>query len=328
MDKKLAIISGVTGQDGAYLSQFLLEKNYQVIGLIFSPKYCEMFNLEYLKIKDKIIFEECNLLDSSQVSGIIAKYLPSEIYHLAAQSSVGLSFDNPLSTFIFNSTSSLNFLEAVRTVSPKSKLLNPSSGEIYGKPKKLPITEEAEFEPINPYAISKLTSHMLADCFKNSYKLFVCNAILFNHESYLRPKNFFIKKIIQQSIEIKYGDRESIRVGNIEVKRDFGFAPAYVEAMWLMLQNDQPENFIISSGKSVSLKEIVDYVFGKLKIDKRHLIVDKTLYRPNDVLEFYGDSSKIKKSLGWNYNKSFFEVLDLLIKEEIYNMEGKCEKEL
>ncbi|MFA5074953.1 MAG: GDP-mannose 4,6-dehydratase [Candidatus Babeliales bacterium] len=311
---KIALITGITGQDGAYLSQFLLNKNYKIIGLVRDND--DYSKLEYLKIKNKIIFENCDLLNLTQVINIIKKYKPDEIYNFAAQSSVDLSLREPEITLKFNINSVINVLESIRLFSFKTRFFQASSCEMFGVADKLPVTENTQFRPLNAYSISKVSAHLITLNYRVIYKIFACSGILFNHESYLRGENFFVKKVIKQALEIKNNKREKLIVGNLNIKRDLGYAPDYVQAMYLMLQNDRPEDFIISSGKSISLQDIVFYVFAKLNINKNKIYVDKDLYRICDIEHTLGDNSEIKKDLGWIYNKDFYEILDLLIEEE------------
>ncbi|MBU4269596.1 GDP-mannose 4,6-dehydratase [Candidatus Dependentiae bacterium] len=318
MKQKVALITGITGQDGAYLSKLLLEKNYKVFGIVRNQD--SYFNLEYLKIKNKINFLEINLGNLNEVLASINNINPDEIYNFAAQSSVGLSIDQPYDTINFNIISTLNLLESIRLSKETIKLFQPSSSEMYGNPENLPINEKSKFShKNNPYAISKSSAHEICVLYRDLYKLFICCGIMFNHESYLRGQNFFVKKVIREAIEIKKGKRDFLFVGNLETKRDFGFAPEYVKAMWLMLQQNIPDDYVIASGKSISLKDIVFYVFDYLKIDKSKIKIDKNLIRPVEVADCYGDSSKAKTVLGWQYNLSFYNVLDILIKEELEN---------
>lgn len=319
---KTAIITGITGQDGAYLSRLLLEKGYQVIGLTRSYNSANTQKLAYLGIKNDIILKECDLLDISSIINIISKHEPAEIYNLAAQSSVKTSFDQPIRTIHFNSLSVLNLLESIRTVAKDIKFYQASSSEMFGKVENLPVTEKTVIHPLSPYAISKACAHWSTINYREAYGLFACCGILFNHESYLRSDNFFIKKVIRESLNIKNGKQDVLQVGNIDIKRDFGYSPAYVEAIHLILQQDTPNDFIISSGTSTSLREIIYYIFDKLGISRDKLVIDEKLFRPADIEDIYGDNSKAREILGWNYNLSMNNLLDLLIEEEeraIYN---------
>jgi GDPmannose 4,6-dehydratase len=313
---KKALITGIIGQDGAYLSKLLIGKNYKVYGIILKPHFCSTANLKYLGIEDKVELIDCNVLDYKAMSGLFEKIRPDEIYNLVAQSSVGDSFKDPYTTLNFNIVSTMNILDALKKICPSSKLYHASSSEMFGRVTQLPVKENLEFYPLSPYAVSKASSHWMAVNYRESYKLFVSCGILFNHESYLRPDNFFVKKVICESLNIAAGRQDCLFVGNIEAKRDFGYAPKYVEAMWLMLQAKVPGDFLVCSGESVKLSDIIYYVFKKLDIDRSKLVIDQKLYRPNDIDNMYGDNSKAKKLLGWEYNMSFFDVLDLLIEEQ------------
>ncbi len=314
---KIALITGITGQDGSYLAKLLLKKHYKVIGTVRSTRCTNRANFEYLGIDDDIIIEELDLLDMTNIIRLIQKYKPNEIYNLAAQSSVGLSFEQPIGTFSFNTMSVNNLLEAIRLFSRKTKLYQASSSEMYGRVSSMPITLDTPMQPISPYGISKMASYFMIKTYRESYGLFVSNGVLFNHESYLRSNNFFIKKVIKDSIAIKNKKLQYLKIGNLNVKRDFGYAPSYVEAMWEMMQLNKSDDFMICSGKSILLKDIIFYIFDKLSLDKNLIIVDKSFFRPNEIEEIYGDNSKAKEILNWNYSYSFFDVLDILIEEEM-----------
>lgn len=316
---KTALITGISGQDGAYLSKLLLDHGYTIIGLVRSHSDTDLKGLRYLGVADKIRIEESDLSDFSQVIKVVEQYQPDEIYNLAAQSSVSLSFKQPIGTFSFNTLSVFNLLEAVKMVNGKIKFYQASSSEMFGSINHLPITEDAEFHPKSPYAISKAAAHWICVNYKESYGMYVCCGILFNHESYLRNKNFFVKKILQDAIEIKYGKRDILEVGNLDIKRDFGYAPKFVEAMYLMMQKENPENYLICSGRSVSLRHIVDIVFDNLKIDKNKIKVSEELYRPAEIEDIYGSPEKAKRELNWQYNMSVEDIIDVLLKEEIDN---------
>ncbi|HEY9047942.1 MAG TPA: GDP-mannose 4,6-dehydratase [Ohtaekwangia sp.] len=317
---KTAFITGISGQDGGYLAQLLLSKGYKVIGITRNNHPTNLYNLSYLGIQEEILFEEGDLCDLPFVIRILEKHNPQEIYNLAAQSSVGLSFAQPTATIHYNISSVLNLLEAIRIVDSSIKLYQASSSEMFGKVSNLPVTLTTPMHPLSPYAISKATNYWTVINFRESYNMFVCNGILFNHESYLRSNTFFVKKVLQDSFKIKNGKLDHLRVGNIDVKRDFGFAPKYVEAMWLMLQQNDPRDFIICSGRSISLRHIIEYIFDKLSLDKNKVVIDPQLYRPTDILDIYGDNTAAQELLGWSYTLKFEEVLDQLIQEEEQNL--------
>ena len=316
---KTAIITGITGQDGAYLSKYLLELNYKVIGITRSYSAANIQNLNYLRIKEDIELVECDMYDLSSILSLLKKYQPNHFYNLAAQSSVGISFEQPISTLKYNTESVLNILEAIRLSDKNIRFYQACSSEMYGSVKKLPVTLESSLNPVSPYAISKATAYWLVDMYRNAYGLFAVNGVLFNHESVLRTKNFFVKKVILESIQVAHGLRKNLIVGNIDVKRDFGYSPEYIKAMYLTLMSSKPSNYIVCSGKSISLREIIMYVFEKLNILKEKLIVDNNLFRPAEIENLYGDNTLTKKELGWNYDLNFFQVLDILIAEELNN---------
>lgn len=316
---KTALITGITGQDGAYLSELLLKQGYAIIGITRSHSNSNLSKLKYLGIESKVQLEECDLMDIPSIIKIIKRHKPVEIYNLAAQSSVGLSFEQPIGTISFNSISVLNLLESIRIVDKSIRFYQASSSEMYGKVTQLPITEESPMHPLSPYAISKATAFWTVVNYRESYGLFACNGVLFNHESFLRTSNFFVKKVIKSSIDIKQGKLDVLKVGNVDLSRDFGYAPEYVKTMWLMLQHSTPDDYLICSGNSISLREIIYYVFKRLDISLNKLMVDEDLFRPTDISDIYGDNSKAKSKLGWNYSLRFFEVLDKIIEEEIAN---------
>lgn len=314
---KTALITGVSSQDGAYLSKLLLEKKYNVVGLVRNSQNQALSNLDYLGIKNDIQYEVGDLQDGISLSRILKNVKPDEIYNLAAQSSVSLSFEQPLSTMQYNCMSVLNLLELIKISNTKTKFLQPVSSDMYGGSNILPLNENSNIIPTSPYAISKALAYWAVKNYREVYSMFCSNAILFNHESYLRSGNFFIKKVIHSAILIRNNQMSILKLGNIDVKRDFGYAPEYARAMWLILQSDVPDDYCICSGVSISLREIVEYVFDKLNISREKIVIDPKLYRPVDVTNIYGDNSKIKNNLNWNYDLSFFDVLDILIAEEM-----------
>jgi GDPmannose 4,6-dehydratase len=313
---KIALITGITGQDGAYLSDLLLNKGYKVVGLLRSTNSINTKKLDYLSITSKITFELCNLLDITNIINILNKYHPHEIYNLAAQSSVGASFNQPIETLNFNIISVANLLESIKIINRNIKFYQASSSEMYGHINILPLLENSIFHPVSPYGISKASAHWITVNYRESFDLFTTSGILFNHESILRGNNFIIKKIIKSALEINQGKRDILEVGNIDIKRDFGYAPKYVEAMYLMMQHDKPDDYIIASGKSVSIREIIHYVFDQVGVSKDKIVINKDFFRPNEIENIYGDASKAKSQLGWNYEMTFFDVLDILIEEE------------
>jgi GDPmannose 4,6-dehydratase len=319
MSKKKAIISGISGQDGAYLADLLLNHNYEVIGLTRKMNQASVSGLEYLGIQKKVTLLECDLLDIHKIKTILTQYQPTEFYNLAAQSSVYLSFKHPIDTFQFNTLSVFNLLESIKEINPEIRFYQASSSEMYGRVNQLPITENSVLHPLSPYAISKAAAHFTCIHYRESYNMHISCGVLFNHESYLRQDTFFVKKVIKESIKISRGEQEFLQVGNIDVNRDFGYAPKYVEAMFLMLQQEKSSDYLICSGQSISLREIVNYVFKKLAIPASALKISKELYRPADIEDMYGSNAKAKSNLKWNYNLTIFDTLDLLVEEELKN---------
>ncbi len=322
-NEKIAFITGITGQDGAYLAKLLLEQEYKVIGLVRNVENIHTKGLDYLNITSQVIFEICDLLDISNIINIINKYQPIEIYNLASQSSVGESFKNPIGTLNFNIISVVNLLESIKITDKRIKFYQASSSEMFGSANNLPFVEQSIFHPVSPYGISKASAHWITVNYRESFGLFTTSGILFNHESVLRGNHFIIKKIIRTALEIKNGTKEYLEVGNIDIKRDFGYAPKYVEAMYLMMQHEKPDDYIISSGESLSIREIIYYIFEKLEISKDKIVVNEAFLRPNEIADIYGDSSKAKEQLNWDYEMSFFEVLDILMDEELHIKENK-----
>ena len=316
---KTAFITGISGQDGAYLSALLLKKGYKVIGLTRTYTSGKLAGLKYLGVDADVLLEECDLLDFSSILKLLKKYQPQEIYNLSAQSSVGVSFEQPIGTISYNILSVLNILESIRLINPSIRFYQASSSEIYGKAEKLPITLDSPMRPVSPYAISKASAYWITTNYRDSYSLYSVNGVLFNHESFLRSGNFFIKKVIRAAFEISKGTRKDLRVGNLDIKRDFGYAPKYVEAMYLSLQQETAGDYIICSGQSISLREVVFHVFDRFGISHDKVISDPDLFRPNEIDNLYGENSSSVSKLEWSYDLNFLNVLDLLIDEEIKN---------
>ena len=316
---KKALITGITGQDAAYLSKLLISKGYQLIGVCRKEGQSDFSRLTYLGIKDSIQFVECDLLNQGDCMEMIEQYQPDEVYNLAAQSSVSSSFQYPRVTIEFNIISVLNLLEAIRMKSGQSRFYQASSSEMYGIVNQLPITIQSILHPVSPYGISKAAGHWLVSQYRESYHLFAVSGILFNHESFLRQDSFFVKKVITSAIRIRNGQQRDLRVGSIDIKRDFGSAKDYVEAIWLMLQHERPIDYLVCTGASISLRDIIHYVFDQMGIDRKNIISDSNLVRPSEISDIYGDPSPIYRDLQWKASGDFYKVLDELISEEMMN---------
>lgn len=317
---KTAVIIGISGQDGAYLSQLLLEKNYHVIGITRHAATADLQRLSYLNIKNSIQIVQLDAQDNQSICSFLASQQIDEIYNLGAQSSVGQSFEFPIETVQYNIMSVINWLEAIKKTNRNIKFYQASSSEMFGNvsKNKLPLKESNVFHPASPYGVSKAAAHWLTVNYRESHDLFAACGILFNHESCLRGPNYVVKKIINSAIQIEMGlTNGPIKVGNISIKRDWGYAPYYVEAMWRMLQQDTADDYLICSGQVCSLKALIDYVLLALGLDyDQTIVVDPQLYRPVDLEEIYGDNSKAKTALGWKYDLSTHQLIHKLIADE------------
>jgi GDPmannose 4,6-dehydratase len=314
-----ALITGITGQDGSYLSRLLLQQGFRVIGITRSYTAANLKNLQYLGIEKEIEIAEYDLYDIVAIINLIRKYRPAHIYNLAAQSSVNLSFEQPIGTIKYNIESVLNILEAIRLTDPAIRFYQASSSEMYGSVDALPVSLSTHLNPVSPYAVSKASAYMLTNNYRSAYGIFAVNGILFNHESYLRTDNFFVKKVLKQSIRIKNKQIDVLRVGNIDIRRDFGYAPDYVTAMALAMNHSEPGDYLVCSGRSIALRDIILHVFNSLGISHERLVIDRALYRPSEIADLYGENSFTKKTLNWQYDKNFTEVLDILLEEELRN---------
>lgn len=315
----VSVISGISGQDGSLLAALLLKKGYSVIGLLPALRESDLYRLEYLNIADQVQLRQIDLLNPEALEALLEEVTPDEFYNLAAISSVGLSFQIPMLTFEFNTRSVMNILESIRKVSPNTKFYQASSSEMFGNVgrERLPIRESFLFHPVSPYGISKASAHWLTVNYREAYKLRACCGILFNHESALRPPNFVIKKILRSVVRIASGSDEKLTLGNLNVTRDWGYAPDYVEAMWLMLQQDQMDDYLICSGRPMNLQDLVEKFFSHVGLEARdHIVTDPTLMRSLDLQIIYGDNTKAKMQLGWNYDLEPDQLIGRLIEDE------------
>ena len=317
---KRALICGVSGQDGTYLTKLLLDKGYEVFGGSRDATTNSFHNLAKFGLKEKIQLVSINICDFRSTLQTIIKIKPDEIYNLSGQSSVGLSFEQPVETFESISIGTLNLLEAIRFSNLPVKLYNSGSSECFGETGNHPADEETPFKPRSPYAIAKATAHWQVANYREAYNIFACTGILFNHESPLRPYRFVTKKIIATACRIAKGSSEKLHLGNIDIERDWGWAPDYVEAMWLMLQQEKPEDFVIASGVTHSLKYFIQLVFDHLSLDwEKHVDSDASLLRPTDLLKGRANPSKAAALLGWKAKYSLENVVKAMVEDELAN---------
>jgi GDPmannose 4,6-dehydratase len=315
---KTAFITGVTGQDGSYLAELLLSKGYKVVGLKRRTSLLCTDRIDEFYNHPNFTLEYFELDDTSCMYRLLSKYQPDEIYNLAAQSHVRVSFDIPQSTINTIVVGTLNLLEAVRTVCPNARFYQASSSEMFGDNPNYPYNEESRLSPASPYANAKVFAHNLMRNYRISYNMFCCSGILFNHESPRRGETFVTRKITIAAAKIKLGLQDKLYLGNLDAVRDWGFAGDYVEAMWLMLQQEQPDDYVISTGKCYSVREFLNTVFeiAELNITK-HVVIDPRLYRPHEVPYLLGDSSKANKVLNWYPKTNLKELAKLMYKEDI-----------
>ena len=315
---KKALISGISGQDGAYLAKLLLGKGYEVHGTARDAQMSSFSNLQRLGVKDQITFHSMALNDFRSVLQVLVKVQPDEIYNLAGQSSVALSFDQPVETLESISVGTLNLLEAIRFTGRAIKLYNAGSSECFGNTGGHPADEETPFRPRSPYAVAKATAFWEVANYREAYSLFACTGILFNHESSLRPERFVTKKIIKAACRIAAGSPEKLHLGNISIARDWGSAEEYVEAMWLMLQQEQPEDFVIATGETNTLEDFVAEVFQAVGLDwQEHVFSDPSLLRPSEIMFSQGNPQKASEKLGWQAKYKMRDIVKLMVEDEI-----------
>jgi GDPmannose 4,6-dehydratase len=309
---KKALITGVTGQDGSYLADFLLEKGYEVYGMVRRSSMEKFDRIEH--IKDRIRIRQADLLDQYSISKIIEEVQPDEVYNLAAMSFVPTSWDQPVLTAEFTAIGVTRMLEAIRAVNPRIRFYQASSSEMFGKVKEIPQTELTPFHPRSPYGVAKVYGHWITVNYRESYDIFGVSGILFNHESPRRGIEFVTRKVTYNAARIKLGLSKELRLGNLEAKRDWGFALDYVEAMWLMLQQDKPDDFVIASGETHSVRELVEIAFSHLGLDHKDFVtLDKKFIRPAEVDLLRGDYGKAKKILGWEPKVHFAELVKMMV---------------
>lgn len=317
---KTALICGITGQDGAYLAQLLLTKGYRVVGTSRDAQVSSFHTLTRLGIRDNVEVVSMALSDFRSVIQVMARVEPDEIYNLAGQSSVSLSFEQPVETLESISVGTLNLLEGVRFLGAPARLYNAGSSECFGDTGSAAADEDTAFRPRSPYGVAKAAAFWEVSNYREAYGLFACSGILFNHESPLRPARFVTQKIVQTACRIAKGSRERLRLGNLDVQRDWGWAPEYVQAMWAMLQQPQAEDFVIATGKTYPLEEFVSETFATLGLNWRdHVDIDAALLRPTDLRISRANPTRAHAKLGWIAQSAMPDVVRQMVDAAMHN---------
>ena len=313
---KRALITGLTGQDGSYLAELLLEKGYEVFGVVRRSSAEHFDRIEH--IQDRITLVQADLTDQVSMIDAISETHPSEVYNLAAQSFVPTSWKQPLLTSEVTALGATRVLEAIRVVDKSIRFYQASSSEMFGKVQQVPQSEATSFYPRSPYGVAKVYAHWITVNYRESYNIYACSGILFNHESPRRGLEFVTRKITDGVARIKLGLAKELRLGNLDAKRDWGFAKDYVRAMWLMLQQDGPDDYVVSSGRMHTVREACEVAFRHAGLDmKDHVIVDPAFYRPAEVHELLGDASKAQRKLGWKPEVSFEQLMAMMVDADL-----------
>lgn len=319
-----ALICGISGQDGSYLAEFLLNNGYEVIGTSRDAQMARFDNHSYLGIAGRIKLESMAPHDFRSVLQVLRKFEPDEIYNLSGQSSVGLSFEQPVETLESIMEGTLNLLEGVRFLGRSVRFYNAGSSECFGETGGVAATEFTPFRPRSPYAVAKSAAHWLVANYREAYQLHASTGILFNHESPLRPYRFVTRKIVLTACRIAHGSKEKLTLGDTSIRRDWGWAPEYVVAMWRMLQQQMAGDFVIATGESHTLQEFVEEVFSRLNLDWRdHVVTSTSLFRPTDIFDGRGDATKALRELGWQAGIKLRDVVGKMVSAELINMRTK-----
>ncbi len=318
---KRAVITGITGQDGSYLAELLLDQGYDVTGVVRRASAPNLWRIEHLL--GRITLRPADLLDQLSLMRVIDDVRPTELYNLAAMSFVPASWDQPMLTGEFNSQGVTRVLEAIRQVDPKVKLYQASSSEMFGKVREVPQTELTPFYPRSPYGVSKAFGHYITVNYRESYGLFACSGILFNHESPRRGLEFVTRKVTDGVARVKLGLADSLPLGNLDACRDWGFAGDYVRAMWMMLQQDRPDDYVVATGISHSVRELVEVAFARVGLDWReHVRLDPALLRPAEVDHLIGDPTKARTVLGWQPSVDFKALVEMMVDADLERLAG------
>ena len=315
---KTALITGTTGQDGAYLAQLLLDKGYRVVGMTPRRGSDTMWRLRELGVLDRIEIAYGDVTDMGSVLGIVSRYEPDEVYNLAAQSFVGASWDQPVHTADVNAIGAVNVLEAIRQRRPQARFYQASTSEMFGKVQAATQNEQTAFYPRSPYGVAKLYAHWITVNYRESFGLHASSGILFNHESPLRGIEFVTRKVTDAVARIKLGIAEKISLGNLDAMRDWGYAADYVEAMWRMLQQPSPDDYVIATGVSTSIRDMCRIAFGHAGLDwEQHVVVDASFFRPAEVDVLQGDASKARERLGWQPKTDLAALLRMMVDADL-----------
>ncbi len=323
-----ALITGITGQDGAYLSRFLLDKGYEVSGLIARRSTPTTWRLEYLDVLGKVRLIEGDLTDPCSIMRAMIAVQPDEVYNLGAQSFVATSWAQPLLTADATGLGALNVLEAIRQTCPNARFYQASTSEMFGKIQEPMQSEKTPFYPRSPYGVSKLFAHWMTVNYRESFNIFACSGILFNHESPLRGIEFVTRKVTDAVARIKFGVQEKLHLGNIDAKRDWGFSGDYVKAMWMMLQQDEPDDFVVATGRTTTVRDMCRIAFSLVGLNyEDYVVVDPQFYRPAEVDILLGNPEKAKRKLGWEAETSLEELISMMVEADMQRVKFELQKQ-
>ena len=314
MTQKTALITGITGQDGSYLAEFLLEKGYQVIGMVRRSSTVNFDRIAHIQEEPNLTIVQGDLLDQMSLIDILKEFQPREVYNLAAQSFVPTSWKQPVLTGEFTALGVTRLLDAIRIVNPETRFYQASSSEMFGKVMEVPQKETTPFYPRSPYGVAKVYGHWITINYRESYNLYACSGILFNHESPRRGLEFVTHKVTHAAARIKLGLQDEVRLGNLEARRDWGYAGDYVRAMWLMLQQAEPDDYVISTGETHSVRELCEVAFNRVGLNYEDFVkIDEKFYRPAEVDLLIGDASKGREKLGWEPTVTFKALVEMMV---------------
>lgn len=322
MAERVALITGITGQDGSYLAEFLLEKGYEVAGTVRRSSTENFSRIEH--IRDRIQLEQADLLDQYSLLDVLKRVKPQEVYNLAAMSFVPTSWSQPVLTTEFDAVGVTRMLEAIRLANPEIRFYQASSSEMFGKVREVPQKETTPFHPRSPYGVAKVYGHYITVNYRESYDLFACSGILFNHESPRRGLEFVTRKVTDGVARVKLGLAPDLKLGNLEARRDWGFAGDYVKAMWLMLQQDKADDYVVATGEQHTVQELVEIAFERVELDwKKHVRQDPAFYRPAEVETLLGDATRARTELGWKPECSFRQLVEMMVDADLAALRAK-----